>query len=327
MAGIHATVVVLVEIGRRRSLNGNAWRRMISQASTSPSMDLAVVPVGRFRGRALAAYLELVGSTDPVAPNVPGGLTASGKTRNSITLRWSASSDNVGVAGYGRYRNGSLVSSGTETSYTFSGLTCGTSYSLAVDAYDGAGNSSARAPISASTSSCSSPPPPPPPPGPPPPPPPPPRPPPPPPSLPPVGTANLWVSSMRRFLLAPGGSGRLRRGTGLLQLRGGLCRRFVGRHGRGDGHARASAVRRLVRLEPGRRHQDHHLPRLGRKPDPPGAQRLTEHHLRRSERRRRRRARPPAPHSRTAAARSSPSATAGSAMSATRRPRLSTAAT
>ena len=73
-------------------------------------MDLAVVPVGRFRGRALAAYLELVGSTDPVAPNVPGGLTASGKTRNSITLRWSTSSDNVGVAGYGRYRNGSLVS-------------------------------------------------------------------------------------------------------------------------------------------------------------------------------------------------------------------------
>jgi hypothetical protein len=188
MAGIHATVVVLVEIGRRRSLNGSAWRRMISQASANPSLDLAVVPVGRFRGRALAAYLELVGSTDPVAPTVPGGLTASGTTRNSITVRWSASSDNVGVAGYGRYRNGSLVSSGTATSYTFSGLACGTSYTLAVDAYDGAGNSSARASIGASTSSCSStpPPPPPPPPGPPPPP---------PPSLPPVGTANLWVSS------------------------------------------------------------------------------------------------------------------------------------
>ena len=195
MAGLHATVVVLVEIGRSRSLNGSAWRRMISQASADPSLDLAVVPVGRFGGRALAAYIELVGSTDPVAPTVPSGLAASGKTRNSITLMWSASSDNVGVAGYGRYRNGSLVSSGAETSYTFSGLACGTGYTLAVDAYDGAGNSSARASISASTSSCSSPPPPPPPPGPPPPPPPPGPPPPPPPPLPPVGTANLWVSS------------------------------------------------------------------------------------------------------------------------------------
>jgi fibronectin type III domain protein len=189
MAGIHATVVVLVEIGRRRSLNGSAWRRMISQASADPSMDLAVVPVGRFGARTLAAYLELLGSTDPVAPTVPSGLTVTGATRTSINVRWHAASDNVGVAGYGRYRNGSLVSSGTETSYTFSGLACGKRYTLAVDAYDAAGNSSARESITASTSSCSSAPPPP---GPPPPPPP--GPPPPPPPGPPVGTANLWVS-------------------------------------------------------------------------------------------------------------------------------------
>src|SRR5205814_2133496 len=64
--------------------------------------------------------------------------------------------DNVGVTGYGHYRNGSLLDSGTTTSDTYSGLTCGTSYTLAVDAVDAAGNRSAKGQISASTSVCSS---------------------------------------------------------------------------------------------------------------------------------------------------------------------------
>jgi hypothetical protein len=122
MPGLHATVVVLVEIGRRRSLNGGAWRRMISQASTDPSLDLGVAPVGRFRGRALAAYLELVGSTEPVAPTVPlvgtanlwvspsggsctrratpGGLVAA-QACSSFAAAYAAASsgDTVGVTG------------------------------------------------------------------------------------------------------------------------------------------------------------------------------------------------------------------------------------
>jgi phosphatidylinositol-3-phosphatase len=44
----------------------------------------------------------------------------------------------------------------TGTSYTFGGLSCGSSYSLGVEAFDAAGNVSSRATISASTSACSS---------------------------------------------------------------------------------------------------------------------------------------------------------------------------
>jgi chitodextrinase len=91
---------------------------------------------------------------DTKAPSAPTRLTASGATRSSITLSWSASVDDVAVIGYGRFRNDSLVSSGTETSFTFTGLSCGTSYTLAVDAYDAAGNRSPKAQSLASTTAC-----------------------------------------------------------------------------------------------------------------------------------------------------------------------------
>jgi chitodextrinase len=110
-------------------------------------------------------------SQDTQPPSAPQGLLITGSTQTSINVSWSASTDNVGVAGYGRYANGSLVGSGAGTSYTFSGLNCNTAYSLGVDGYDAAGNRSARASLSATTGAC--PPPPPPPPG--------------------SGTANLWL--------------------------------------------------------------------------------------------------------------------------------------
>ena len=91
---------------------------------------------------------------DTTAPSVPAGLVVGTRTTTSVALSWSASSDNVGVTGYGVYSNGTLVGSPTGTSYTLSGLTCGTSYTVAVDAVDAAGNRSAKATTTASTSAC-----------------------------------------------------------------------------------------------------------------------------------------------------------------------------
>jgi acid phosphatase type 7 len=63
----------------------------------------------------------------------------------------------VSVAGYDVYVNGSMVTSITATSYTFSGLSCGASYLLEVDAYDAAGNRSPKASYTGSTSACAPP--------------------------------------------------------------------------------------------------------------------------------------------------------------------------
>ena len=101
---------------------------------------------------------SVTAATSPCAdtspPSGPTGVAVQGQTQTTITVGWNASSDNVGVTGYGRYREGGLISSGAGTSYTFSGLVCGTSYSLAVDAFDAAGNRSARTSITASTDTC-----------------------------------------------------------------------------------------------------------------------------------------------------------------------------
>src|SRR5205823_13030438 len=93
-------------------------------------------------------------TTDTQAPTAPTGVTKSGATTTSISLSWTASTDNVGVAGYGLYKNSASAGSATSTSYTFSALACGTSYTLAVDAYDAAGNRSPQSSITASTASC-----------------------------------------------------------------------------------------------------------------------------------------------------------------------------
>jgi chitodextrinase len=96
-------------------------------------------------------------SPDSQAPSVPQGMAWTTITQTSIGLRWDASSDNVGVTGYRIYRNGTLVGTTTNTSYTVSGLSCGTSYTIALAAVDAAGNESYRAEATGttSTSACS----------------------------------------------------------------------------------------------------------------------------------------------------------------------------
>ncbi|MEU9168034.1 cellulase family glycosylhydrolase [Streptomyces sp. NPDC048420] len=88
------------------------------------------------------------GSSDTQAPTAPGTPTASAVTATSANLSWTASTDNVGVAGYDVVRVGggteTKVAASTVNSVTVSGLTAGTAYSFAVYARDAAGNRSAR---------------------------------------------------------------------------------------------------------------------------------------------------------------------------------------
>jgi chitodextrinase len=81
---------------------------------------------------------------DTTKPSAPTGLTASSITQTGLTFNWTAATDNVGVTGYTVYRNGTQLGQTTSTSYPVSGLTCGTGYTLAVEATDAAGNVSTR---------------------------------------------------------------------------------------------------------------------------------------------------------------------------------------
>ncbi|MFG3295949.1 carbohydrate binding domain-containing protein [Streptomyces sp. NPDC048179] len=83
------------------------------------------------------------GSSDTQAPTAPANLTSTGKTSSSVSLSWSAATDNVGVAAYDVYRGSTLATSVSGTSATVSGLSASTAYAFTVKARDAAGNVSA----------------------------------------------------------------------------------------------------------------------------------------------------------------------------------------
>jgi chitodextrinase len=79
---------------------------------------------------------------DTEAPMAPTGLSLTSKTDVSVTISWTASTDNIGVTGYDVYRGTTLAGStnGTTTVFTDTGLTASTAYSYTVKARDAANN-------------------------------------------------------------------------------------------------------------------------------------------------------------------------------------------
>ena len=135
---------------------------------TKTAESLGTTPVGRIyigdntTGHTFDYAFDNVVLTaeDSQPPSTPTGLTVTGSTSSHISLGWSASTDTVSVVGYDVFLNGTRVGSTSAPAYTFSGLVCGASYTLGIDAYDAAGNTSTRASVTAPAAPCISAPPP-----------------------------------------------------------------------------------------------------------------------------------------------------------------------
>jgi endoglucanase len=85
-------------------------------------------------------------------PTVPTNVTVTGTTSSSISLSWTASTDNVGVVGYRVYEGTAIVANPTGTTATVTGLAPSTSHTYTVAARDAQGNESARsAPVTGTT--------------------------------------------------------------------------------------------------------------------------------------------------------------------------------
>ncbi|SDX97387.1 endoglucanase [Amycolatopsis xylanica] len=100
--------------------------------------------------------VEVAGPPDVIPPSVPGTPTSSAVGCSSVTLNWTPATDNVGVAGYNVIANtGNVVATTPQPPVTVTGLSPETSYSFTIEAFDGAGNRSARsAPVAVTTSKC-----------------------------------------------------------------------------------------------------------------------------------------------------------------------------
>lgn len=92
--------------------------------------------------KAVVSTTNSTGGSDYSPPTAPTNVATSSITDRAINLKWSASSDNVGVAGYYVYRDGAPVGyvAGQATSYSDQGLKANTTYSYSVVAVDAAGN-------------------------------------------------------------------------------------------------------------------------------------------------------------------------------------------
>lgn len=93
--------------------------------------------------------------TDIQAPTTPGNLSIT-KTNGNPKLSWSASSDDVGVAGYSilRSTDGTLgveIALTSNLTWTDASVVEGTTYTYAVQAYDAAGNLSGITPLKSIT--------------------------------------------------------------------------------------------------------------------------------------------------------------------------------
>jgi chitodextrinase len=127
--------------------------RIVSQAGAYSATATASV-TGSYAGAVVTYKSAAAVAPDTSAPTAPSSLDGAVTTSTNIALTWNASTDNVGVTGYDVYENGALTGTTTGTTAALSGLACGTTYSLAVDAFDAAGNKSAESAYVASTTPC-----------------------------------------------------------------------------------------------------------------------------------------------------------------------------
>ena len=120
----------------------------VGQTVVDPStgVSLSTVAVGP-----LGATVSIQFAPDGKIPTGPSSLTATASSATSVQLSWPAATDNVAVAGYRIYRNGTQITQTASFSYLDTGLTSQTTYSYSVRAYDAAGNEGAPASASVTT--------------------------------------------------------------------------------------------------------------------------------------------------------------------------------
>jgi hypothetical protein len=88
---------------------------------------------------------------DVESPTAPGDLSVTTVTDTTVALSWTAASDNIGVAAYRIYRDGTLLFTSSTQLFNDSGLQPATSYVYSVTALDVSGNESLASEISVTT--------------------------------------------------------------------------------------------------------------------------------------------------------------------------------
>ncbi|SHE46105.1 Por secretion system C-terminal sorting domain-containing protein [Mariniphaga anaerophila] len=120
------------------------------EAATEYQISVEAIDAAGNSSEKATVVVSTSAAPDETAPTTPVDLVAEPE-ETSISVSWTASTDNVGVTGYNVYVNDILQGITTETVYALTGLEAATEYQISVEAIDAAGNSSEKATITQST--------------------------------------------------------------------------------------------------------------------------------------------------------------------------------
>ncbi len=133
----NGTYVVSISVGNSYNVTG------LTPATTYSFSIKAKDDAGNLSPSSNTVSVTTLSVPDTTIPSTPTNLVASNTTQTTTNLSWNASTDNVGVATYSIYRNGTYIGFATGTTYSVTGLTASTTYAFTVKAKDAAQNLSA----------------------------------------------------------------------------------------------------------------------------------------------------------------------------------------
>jgi chitodextrinase len=121
----------------------------VYSANFAPFKQVKITSTSPYRATVSAAYGAST-TADNTAPENVTGLTVSNISSSGLTLIWNASVSED-TTGYEIYRDSILITTVTETTYSFTGLSASTQYAFTVKAKDGSGNIAGGTSVTAST--------------------------------------------------------------------------------------------------------------------------------------------------------------------------------
>jgi hypothetical protein len=113
-----------------QTVAGNPANTSVTLNDTSPATD----------HWDFSAIEIIPGTPDTQPPKAPTNLTGNAASSNEVDLSWTASTDNVGVAGYDILRDGTQIATSSTTTYKDLSVSPSRTYNYTVKAFDAAGN-------------------------------------------------------------------------------------------------------------------------------------------------------------------------------------------